>query len=137
MTELPPLAGHVSTIARGVSDVIAGSIYVAGTSDDRNGNYRAVRWTIDVASHSITATQVLADRSYSSAMADDGTIAGDISANSGTTGFVWKTSNSLITLKVPKGSSSGSTTSISGNGRYVGGSAKYGGYKKAVYWTAQ
>ena len=136
MIELIPLPGHVSTLARGVSEVIDGKIYVAGTSDDRNGNYRAVRWTVDVSSHAIIAIQSLADRSLSNAMADDGTIAGDIQATSGTTGFVWKLNGTLVTLKTPKGSSSGATSSISANGRYVSGSAKYGSYRKAVFWTA-
>ena len=136
MIELTPLAGQLSTLARGVSEIIDGKIYVAGTSDDRNGNYNAVRWIVDAASHAIIATQSLSDRSNSNGMADDGTIAGDLQTAGGSTGFVWKMDGTLTTLKTPKGSSSGSTRSISGNGKYVAGSARYGSYRKAVFWTA-
>ncbi len=136
MIVLPPLTGHLSSLGRGVSERINGLVYVAGTSDDRNGNFRAVRWTVNVASAAIVATQVRPERSYSIAMADDGTIAGDLSGAGGTTPFVWKTNNTLVTLKTPKGSNSGGTSSISGDGRFVAGAAKYGSYYKAVYWAA-
>src|SRR5687768_7385649 len=135
MIMLPPLVGHVSSLARGVSERIGHFLYVAGTSDDRNGNYRAVRWTVDVSSPGIVATQVRPERSYSIAMADDGTIAGDLSG-AGTTAFVWETNNTLVTLKPPKGSNSGTASSISGDGRFVAGAAKYGSYNKAVHWAA-
>ena len=136
MILLPPLAGHVSSIARGVSELINGVVYVAGTSDDRQGNYRAVRWTVDVSTHAIIATQVRSERSYSTDMADDGTIAGDLAASAGTTPFVWRTNNTTVTLKAPKGLNSPSAWSISDNGRYVSGQAKSGGYGKPVYWAA-
>ena len=136
MILLPPLAGHVSSIARGVSELINGVVYVAGTSDDRQGNYRAVRWTVDVSTHAIIATQVRSERSYSADMADDGTIVGDLAASAGTTPFVWQTNNTTVTLKAPKGLNSPSAWSISDNGRYVSGQAKSGGYGKPVYWAA-
>ena len=37
-------AGHVSSRGSEVSEVVNGVLYVAGTSDDRQGGYRAVRW---------------------------------------------------------------------------------------------
>lgn len=136
MILLPPQAGHVSSVVRGVSEIIDGVLYVAGTSDDRQGNYRAVRWTVDVATHAIVATQVRPDRSNSMAMADDGTIVGNISNAGGATPFVWRTNNSTVTLKAPKGLNSAAARAISGNGRYIAGSANSGNYIRAVYWAA-
>lgn len=136
MILLPPLAGHVSSLARGVSEVVNGVLHVAGTSDDRQGNYRALRWTVDVATHEIVATQVRSERSYSSDMADDGTITGDLAVSGGTTPFVWRMNNTTVTLKAPKGLNSPSAWSISDNGRYVSGQAKSGSYGKPVYWAS-
>lgn len=135
MILLPPVAGHVSSIGRGVSENVGGVVYVAGITDDRQGNYRAVRWTVDVATHTIIGTQVRADRSYSTGMADDGTVVGDIAATGGTTPFVWRTNNTTVTLKAPKGLNSPAAWSVSGNGRYISGAAKSGSYNKAVYWA--
>jgi hypothetical protein len=137
MIPLPPLAGHVSSRGSEVSEVVNGVVYVAGTSDDRQGNYRAVRWVVDVATHAIVATHARSDRSSSTGIADDGTVVGDISATGGSTPFVWRTNNTTVTLKAPKGLNSPSAWSISGNGRYISGQAKSGSYGKAVYWVAQ
>lgn len=136
LVELPPLTGHVSTLVRGVSEPVSGKVYVAGTSDDKNGNYRAVRWTVDRTTGAITPPEAMPERSYSTAMADDGTIAGDISANSGTTPFVWKLTG-VTKLNTPKGTNSGRAHSISGNGKYIAGDAKSGGYYRVpIFWTA-
>ena len=135
MIELPVYSEY-SSLVRGVSEVIDGKILVAGTVDERNGTYRAVKWTVDPAARWVMSRHSLADRSYSNAMADDGTIVGDISGSASTTAFVWANS-SLILLKTPKGSNSGRTWSVSANGKYISGDARYsGGYRKAVYWTA-
>jgi len=136
MIELPPLSAQRSTYADGVSERIAGRIYVAGTSDDDNGKYNAVRWTIDVATHSIVETAVVPALSYSKAMADDGTLAG-IQAGSNSAPFVWKVGGAVAILKTPKGSTSGRVWEISGNGHYVAGDAKFGSYRRAILWTAQ
>lgn len=135
MIELPVYSQH-SSLVRGVSEMIDGKILVAGTVDERNGNYRAVKWTVDPAARWVISRHSLADRSYSTAMADDGTIVGDLSGSASTTAFVW-TASSLISLKTPKGSNSGRTWSVSANGKYISGDARYsGGYRKAVLWTA-
>jgi hypothetical protein len=136
MILLPPVGAHVSSLARGVSEVVDGKLFVAGTTDDRQGNYRAVRWTVDIAAQAIVATQVRSDRSYSMDMADDGTITGDLAATSGTTAFVWRPNNTTVTLKAPKGLSSPSAYAISDNGKYISGQAKSGGYGKPVYWVS-
>jgi len=136
MILLPPLTGHVSSRASEVSEVVGGVIYVAGTSDDRQGNYRAVRWVVDAATPALIATHTRTDRSASTGIADDGTVIGDISANGGNIPFVWRTNNTTVTLKAPKGLSSPTAWSISGNGRYISGQAKSGSYGKAVYWIA-
>lgn len=137
MILLPPLTGHVASRGSEVSEVANGVLYVAGTSDDRQGNYRAVRWVVDVATHAIIATQARSDRSSSSGIADDGTVVGDLSGTGGNIPFVWKTNNTTVTLKAPKGLSSPTAWSISGNGRYISGRAQSGSYGKAVYWVAQ
>ena len=137
MVLLPPLTGHLSSRGSEVSEVVNGVLYVAGTSDDRQGGYRAVRWVIDAATSAIVATHVRPDRSSSSGIADDGTVVGDLAATGGTTPFVWRTNNTTVTLKAPKGLNSPSAWSISGNGRYISGQAKSGSYGKAVYWVAQ
>ena len=133
--ELSPLTGHVSTLVRGISEPVSGKVYVAGTSDDRNGNYRAVRWTIDRTNGAIIAREVMSERSYSNAMADDGTIAGDISGSGNTTAFIWNLT-SVTMLKTPKGSNSGRAQGISGDGKHVAGDAVSGGYRIPIYWTA-
>ena len=136
MILLPPLTGHVASRGSEVSEVVNGVLYVAGTSDDRQGNYRAVRWVVDVETHGLIATHARSDRSSSSGIADDGTVVGDLSATAGNIPFVWKANNTTVTLKAPKGLNSPTSWSISGNGRYISGAAKSGSYTKAVYWVA-
>lgn len=136
MVLLPPLTGHVASRGSEVSEIVNGLLYVAGTSDDRQGNYRAVRWVVDVATRTLIATHARSDRSSSSGIADDGTVVGDISGGS-TTPFVWRTNNTTVTLKAPKGLTSPTAWSISGNGRYVSGRAQSGSYGRAVYWVSQ
>jgi hypothetical protein len=94
MLELTPLAGHTSTYARGVSEQIGGKLYVAGISDDDNGHYNAIRWTVDVATHSVVATEVGASGTYSMAISNDGMVVGVISGSS-TGGFFWKRGEAL------------------------------------------
>lgn len=134
MIELQPLSNHRSTYVRGVSDRINGKIYAGGTSDDDNGKFNAVRWTIDLATHAITRTVVGPSSTNSLAMADDGTLAGNFE---GTSGFVMTLDDVITTLKTPKGSTNGRVWQISGNGRYISGDAKFGSYRKAILWTAQ
>ncbi|HEX6574869.1 MAG TPA: hypothetical protein VF042_07835 [Gemmatimonadaceae bacterium] len=136
MIEFNPLAGHNSTYVRGVSQRIDGKIYVAGMSDDDNGKYNAVRWTVDVATHAITATEVGSAGTYSVAMTDDGTVVGVI-AGSNTSAFVWKRGGSITSLKTPKGLSSGRPWGVSGNGKYIAGDGVKGSYHHAILWTAQ
>lgn len=137
MILLPPLTGHVASRGSEVSEVVNGVLYVAGTSDDRRGNYRAVRWVVNVATGAITATHARTDVSSSSGIADDGTVVGDLSGPGGNMPFVWKTNNTTVTLKAPKGMNSARAWSISGNGRYISGAALSGSYNRAVYWIAQ
>jgi len=136
MIELPPLASQRSTYVHGVSDRIGGRIYAGGTSDDDNGKFNAVRWTIDLATHAITAVEVAAAGTVGIAMADDGTLAGNIEGST-SSGFVMNLDGVLSTLKTPKGAGSGRVWSMSGNGRYISGDAKVGNYRKAMLWTAQ
>ena len=136
MIEFAPLAGHVSTYARGVSERIDGKVYVAGISDDDNGNYNAVRWTVDVATHAIVGTEVGGASSYSTAMSDDGMIVGAIYGSTATP-FVWKRGGAITALKAPKGLSDAAPRGVSGNGRYIAGDGQKGQYRRAILWTAQ
>ena len=136
MILLPPLTGHVASRGSEVSEIVNGVLYVAGTSDDRQGNYRAVRWVVEVATRTLVATHSRSDRSSSSGIADDGTVVGDIAGGSNTP-FVWRTNNTTVTLKAPKGLTSPTAWSISGNGRYISGRAQSGSYGRAVYWVSQ
>jgi hypothetical protein len=136
MIELLPLANHRSTYAYGVSERIGGIIYVAGTSDDDAGSYNAVRWTIDLATHAVTAVSVVPGLSYSEAIADNGTVVG-VLAGSSQSGFVWTVGGSVQSLKTPKSGTSGRVWGISGNANYIAGDAKFGSYRHAVIWTVQ
>jgi uncharacterized membrane protein len=133
--DLPPLPTHPVSIAKGISERAGGKLYVAGSSDRKDGTYNAVRWTIDIASHTISTTEARTERSAASDITRDGTVVGSLSEAKGSTGFVWKGA-SLVKLPTPPGVSSGRTFSVSGNGKYVGGDGKAGGYQKAVLWTA-
>jgi hypothetical protein len=136
LTEFSPLAGHRSTYARGVSEQIGGKLYVAGISDDDNGRYNAVRWTVDVATRAVTAIEVGGAGTYCVAMANDGAAVGVISG-SNTSGFVWKRGGTITALKPPKGSGSGRVWGVSSNGRHISGDARFGSYRRAVLWTEQ
>ncbi len=135
MIELLPMPGQRSTYAYGVSERVGGIIYVAGTSDDDNGSYNAVRWTIDVATHAVVAATVVPGLSYSEAIADNGALVG-VLAGSSQSGFVWPVGGSVQALKTPKSGTAGRVWGISGNGRYIAGDAKFGSYRHAVLWTA-
>ena len=136
MILLPPLPGHISSRGSEVSEVVNGVLYAAGTTIDSEGIAWAARWVVDVATRALKTTQVRSDRSVSTGIADDGTVIGDISGAGGSP-FVWRTNNTTVTLKAPKGMNSPTAWSISGNGRYISGQAKSGSYGKAVYWVAQ
>jgi hypothetical protein len=136
LIELLPLPNHRSTYAYGVSERNGGTVYVAGTSDDDNGSYNAVRWTIDVASHAVVGSSVAPGPSYSEAIADNGTFVG-VLAGSSQSGFVWPVGGSVQSLKTPKSGTNGRVWGISGNGRYIAGDAKFGSYRHAVLWTVQ
>jgi hypothetical protein len=136
MIEFSPLAGHNSTYVRGVSDRIDGKIYVAGISDDDNGKFNAIRWTVDVATHSITSTEVGAPGTYSVGMSGDGMVVGVISGQNATP-FVWKRGGSVTALKAPKGLSNAVPRGVSANGRYIVGDGAKGSYRRAILWTAQ
>jgi len=135
--EFAPLSGHNSTYVRGLSQRIAGKLYVAGISDDDNGHYNAIRWTVDLATNAIVATEVGSAGSYKSGMSDDGMVIGTTTGSSAGA-FVWKRGESMIALKTPKGLNEGRVFGVSGNGRYVVGAAtRSGSYPRAVLWTAQ
>jgi len=131
-----PLAGHRSTYAYGVSDRINGNIYVAGISDNDNGGFNAVRWTVDAATHAVIATEVGSASSASIAMSDSGTISGNIYTTN-TSAFVWKRGEGLTLLKTPKGLNNGRVWGMSGDGRYIAGDAVASTKRRAILWTAQ
>ena len=135
MIPLPSLPGHTSVLVRGISERIGNTLYAGGTSDDRSSNYRPVRWTIDLSTFTVAATMSLSERGTGDAMTDDGTIAGEFISTSSSTGFVW-THSTTTKLSVPKGGGSSRVWSISNDGKYVGGDAKFGSYRKAVLWRA-
>ncbi len=136
MIELLPLPNHRSTYVRGVSDRIGGFVYAGGTSDDDNGRFNAVRWKIDLVTHTVTEIVVAYEGTNGLAMANDGTLAGNKEGNNGSA-FVWKVDGSVETLKLPKGLSNGRVWGISGDGRYVAGDGKSGSYHRGVLWSAQ
>jgi hypothetical protein len=131
-----PLPGHRSTYAYGVSERINGKIYVAGISDNDNGSFNAVRWTVDAVTHAVIATETGSASSASVAMSDDGMIAGIIYTTN-TSAFVWKRGESITVLKTPKGMNNGRVWGMSGDGRYVAGDAIASTNRRAILWAAQ
>jgi hypothetical protein len=135
MLALPPTSAPLSVLVRGISERIGTKLYVGGTVDDRNGYYHPARWTIDLSLPSVYSRGGLSDRGTGNSMADDGTLVGEFSGTSSTTPFVW-TLTAMSKLSTPKGGSAGRVMSISGDGKYISGDAKFGSYRKAVLWKA-
>ncbi|HVF40979.1 MAG TPA: hypothetical protein VM939_13850 [Gemmatimonadaceae bacterium] len=136
MIELPPLAGHVSTLVAAMSEVNFGKMYVVGNSSDDAGNYTSVRWTIDVATSSILTTLSRTDRSTASGIGDDGTVVGTIQGVGNTQGYLWR-QEWFMNLRPPSGGTSSRGRAISSDGRFILGDAKHGSNTRAALWSWQ
>ena len=138
LVELLPLAGDVTTYANGLSEVQNNTVYIAGTSRTSQFVFRAVRWTVDVTTGAILATEVRAENSHALAVSTDGATAGFLESNAARTprftAFLWR-GNNLLTLNPPKGARDGRAWAVSASGEFVAGDAAVGLSRTAILWT--
>jgi len=138
--ELPPLAGDPTSHGTGISDVENNMVYISGYSEaprlSETGPVpsRAVRWTVDVNTGGIIATQVRQEDSYANGVSNAGGVVGVLRGRKAGP-YLWR-GTELLTLKPPKGMREGWAFAISPSGEFVAGEAyspKVG--SNAVRWT--
>jgi len=138
LVELTPLAGDVTTYANGLSEVQNNTVYIAGTSKASQFVFRAVRWTVDVTTGNILATEVRSENSHALAVSTDGATVGFLEANAARTprftAFLWR-GNDLLALDPPKGARDGIARAVSPSGEFVAGEAAFGLSRSAIRWT--
>ena len=138
LVELLPLAGDVTTYANGLSEVQNNTVYIAGTSRTSQFVFRAVRWTVDVTTGAILATEVRSENSHALAVSTDGATVGFLEANAARTprftAFLWR-GNNLLALNPPKGARDGRAWTVSPSGEFVAGDAASGLSRNAILWT--
>ena len=138
LVELLPLAGDVTTYANGLSEVQNNTVYIAGTSRTSLFVFRAVRWTVDVTTGAIIATEVRSENSHALAVSNDGATVGFLEANAERTprftAFLWR-GNDLLTLTPPRGARDGRAWAVSPSGEFVAGDAASGLSRNAILWT--
>ena len=133
---LPPLSGDVVTYANGLGPAGANLVRVAGSSYSAPSTPRAVRWTVDLSTGTVTSIEARGEASHALALADDGATAGFTEGPTNslkTSAFRWQGST-LLLLTPPKGAKSGIAWAISPNGRRLVGEAMAQG-RRAAAWT--
>lgn len=133
---LPPVGADILTYVNDVSEVTNGLVYVSGStaSSSSVSDSRAVRWTVDVATEAIVATDVRATAgSHGLGVSDAGGIAGfTVPRSLIGEAFLWRGTN-VLKLALPKGTRDGVAWALSRSGQYVAGWARIGG--GAMRWT--
>lgn len=133
---LPPEAGDVTSYVNDISEVANDVVYVAGSTESSVLVSRAVRWTLDVASGAILATDVLSTpESHGLGVSDAGGIAGFIDIGSARhSSYLWRGTN-VLKLGPPKSLKDPRAWAMSRSGQYVAGLAYAGSSSHAVRWT--
>lgn len=136
LVALPPLGGDIVTYANGVGPAGGNLVRVAGSSYSAPSTSRAVRWTVDVSTGAITATESRPDESHALAVADAGATAGFMEGPPNSlksNAFRWQGST-LLSLNPPTGAKMGKAWAISPNGLRLAGEAMLQA-RRAVIWT--
>src|SRR5687768_14149404 len=131
--ELPPVGTDVTTYANDISEIVNGSVYVAGSTRASNLVSRSVRWTVDALSGAILATAVLSTTgSHGLGVSDAGGIAGFVDISSFRfSSYLWR-GTSVLTLGPPKGGKDPRAWAMSRSGQYVAGQTFVGTASQAV-----
>jgi probable HAF family extracellular repeat protein len=133
--------GDVESFAYGVSEIVDGKVFVAGTTRAAAGGDRAIRWTVDLARK--TVTSVVYNNGFAEGVNNNGDVAGTTNSKSGTRGGIIQTatlyrSGSSIALKAPSGGSESSSRALAGEATaYVVGTAKIGSKWVAARWVVK
>ncbi|MFL5617797.1 MAG: hypothetical protein ACJ79A_05305 [Gemmatimonadaceae bacterium] len=133
LVELPPVGSDVTSYANDISEVVAGTVYVAGSTLSSTQVSRSVRWTVNASTGAIIVTDVLATTgAHGLAVSDAGGIAGFIENTRSLRfeAYLWRGTD-VLKLAPPKGSGNGQVWTMSRSGRYLAGKASTG----AVRWT--
>jgi uncharacterized membrane protein len=134
LVELPPVGSDVTSYANDISEVVAGAVYVAGSTLSGTQVSRSVRWTVDAGTGAIIATDVLVtDGAHGLGVSDAGGIGGFIenSRSLRFDAYLWRGTN-VLKLAPPKGSNNARVWTMSRSGRYLAGQAIGTG---AVRWS--
>ena len=133
---LPPLSGDIVTYANGLGPAGGNLVRVAGSSYSAPSTSRAVRWTVDVSTGTITTIESRPAESHALAVADDGATAGFTEGPTNSlksNAFRWL-AGTFLSLNAPKGAKMGKAWAISPNGLLVAGEAMLQS-RRAVVWT--
>lgn len=137
LVELPPQSGDIKAYVNDISEVSTnGMMFVAGTTVTAEGVFRAVRWTLDVATKAIVATTVRTENGHGLTVSDAGALAGFLENTRALKfeAFLLR-GTSLLKLTPPNRAANGMVWGGSRSGRYVVGEAMHQFRKNAVIWT--
>jgi len=137
LVELPPQPGDITTYANNLSEVVDNAVYVAGTTRAGQSVFRGVRWTVNVTTGAIVATDVRPENAHALDVSNSGATAGFLDAGNSslkTSGFLWRGSE-FLSLKPPRGGNNGHAWAISPSGAFVVGDAVFRLSRHAVLWT--
>ncbi|HVF38838.1 MAG TPA: hypothetical protein VM939_02985 [Gemmatimonadaceae bacterium] len=136
MVPLLPLTAGGSSTATGVSLAVGDLIKVSGTTRANSSvlSQSAVRWTVNIATEQIVATEVRPQGSYAAAISDAGIVAGYVQdSRGGSSAFRWENAN-IVSLIPPRGIKNPTAFAISPNGLLVAGEGA-ARYPRALLWT--
>jgi uncharacterized membrane protein len=136
---LAPPAGMEAyfTYADAVSEQTGDVVYVAGKVQLDETTCYAARWTVNVATGSVTALTVRLENTGSAwGVSTAGTFVGHQGQGWTSKPFAWTLAGSAIGLPMPKGGKNGHLRAISPNGKYVVGFGEFSGFARhAVLWS--
>lgn len=137
LVPLPPLGADIISYANTVTPATGDLVQVAGSSYSDPSSSRAVRWTVNLATEQIVATEVRPEASHAVGVSDGGIAVGFLegSANSlNSTAFRW-IGSALMPINPPKSLKSGKAWATSPNGIFVAGEAISKLSRRAILWT--
>ena len=138
MVMLPPAQGDVSTYGSAISEVVAGTFYVSGSTYAASGTTRSARWAIDATSLAVDAPLVVTTGS-AGGVNRAGAVAGTQASRRTGTPYYWS-NGALQQLKLPRGGSDGFVSALSdgaGSAIIAAGTMKISNRFRAILWRIQ
>jgi hypothetical protein len=135
MIQLPPGAATGISYANALTRVTGNTVGVAGSTYATPSTPRAVRWTVDIVSHSVT-TERRSETSHAVGISNGGATAGFTEGQShslASSAFRWQ-GTQLVSLSPPQRGKEGKAWAISPNGLFVAGEALIQPSRTAVLW---